>query len=82
MLKCPYCYNQLPSKTTKCPHCNQFIIDDVVEVDFPSTDKKECIFCGKHIFRESKVCQFCHKWLDDVDQKINDVDFDDLYEDY
>ena len=80
MLKCPYCYNVLSEKINQCPSCSQFIIDDLVDVDFPSVDKKNCIFCGKNILKESKVCEHCHKWLDEVDRRIQDVDFDDLYE--
>ena len=41
MLKCPYCYEALEEETTKCPHCNQFLIDDPLNADFPSLEKKE-----------------------------------------
>jgi len=81
MLKCPYCYNELSEKTNRCPHCSQYIIDDLVSVAFPSVDKKECVFCGKKILREAKICEHCHKWLDEVDRMVQDIDFDDLYED-
>lgn len=74
MLKCPYCYEVLSEQATKCPHCSQFIIDSLLEVDFASVDKKKCVFCGKKILAEAKICRYCHKWLDELDRTVNDLD--------
>ena len=80
MLKCPNCYEALSEKVVRCPHCDQYIIDDIIDAEFPSIDKKKCIFCGKKILNEAKVCKHCHKWIDEVDRVVEDLDFDDLYE--
>jgi len=85
MLKCPYCFEEIQDAQQaagqRCPHCNQYIIDDLIKSDFSSIDKKKCIFCGNMICTEAKICKFCHKWLDEVDRTVNDLNFDDLYED-
>jgi len=81
MKKCPYCFEEVQDAPLRCPHCDQFIIDDLIESEFASLDKKNCIFCGKKILIEAKVCRYCHKWLDEVDRAVEDLDFDDLYED-
>ena len=73
MLKCPYCYEELAKKTTKCPHCSQFLIDQPINVDYPSLEKKKCIFCGKKINAEAKVCRYCRRWLDEIDQAADDL---------
>ena len=82
MLKCPYCFEALREKAfaslkegnqaLRCPHCSQFIIDALVNVDYPSVDKKKCIFCGRQIFTEARICRYCYKWLDEVDQAVGD----------
>jgi len=74
MLKCPYCFEVLEEKTTQCPHCDQFIIDTIIESEFRSLDKKKCFFCGKKILKESRVCRHCKQWLDSVDSGANDYD--------
>ena len=78
MLKCPYCYEKLEEEVNRCPHCQQFIIDNLVHTDFPSLDKKKCVYCGKKILLEAKICKYCHKWLDALNQAVNDIDPDDL----
>lgn len=78
MFKCPYCFEKLIEKINKCPHCIQFIIDPIINSDFPSLDKKSCIFCGKKIFREAKICRFCRRWLVEVDQAAGEIDPNDL----
>ena len=78
MHKCPYCYEEMSPEGTKCPSCRQFIIDDVVETDYPSLEKKKCIFCGRKILSEAKFCRFCHKWLDELDRAIDNIDPEDL----
>ena len=80
MLKCPYCYEKMEEKSTRCPHCLQYIIDDLINVDFPSINKKDCILCGKQIAKEAKFCKHCRKWLDEINQAARDLDLDDLYE--
>ncbi len=79
MLKCPYCYELLKSgDELRCPTCSQYIIDEILSVDFPSLDKKNCIFCGKKILLEAKICRYCKKWLDEIDRAANDIDPEDL----
>lgn len=80
--KCPYCFEEITDKERpiKCPHCEQYMIDNPVEVDYHGADKKRCIFCGKGIFTEAKFCKFCKKWLDEVTREADDIkkleDFD------
>ena len=79
ILKCPYCYEKLTdSKIVKCPHCEQFFLDPIQHSDHPSLDKKNCTFCDKKVLREAKICQYCHRWLDEVDRLARDVDLNDL----
>ena len=66
MKRCPYCFEVLAQKTTICPVCSQFIIDNVLEVDYPAADKKRCFFCGKDILTEAIVCRWCHRWVDEA----------------
>jgi hypothetical protein len=77
MKKCPYCFevlDVLSDKPIKCPHCTQFLIDPLVETDYRSLDFKKCIFCGKKIFKEARVCRYCKKWIDEVDRAVEDYD--------
>ena len=77
--KCPYCIETLANKQLlRCPHCSQFIIDSLIETDFPSLDKKNCVFCGKKIILEAKFCRFCRRWLDEIDRAVQEVDPEDL----
>lgn len=77
--KCPYCYEILPGEEIlRCPHCQQYLIDSLVEMEFPSLEKKSCIFCGKKILSEAKICRFCHRWIDEVDRAAQEIDPDDL----
>lgn len=69
--KCPNCFEDLEERVPKCPHCLQYIIDDLVEVDFHGADKKNCVFCGQKILKEAKVCKFCHRWFDDLNQSVD-----------
>ena len=78
MLKCPYCFEVLPKVTPQCPHCSQFIIDDPIEADFPSLDKKKCIFCGNKVLAEAKFCRYCRRWLDEIDRAADEIDPKDL----
>ena len=71
--KCPYCFEDLNERTPKCPHCLQYFIDDLVEVDYHGAQKKNCIFCGKKILMEAKICKFCHRWLDEIDRAADDL---------
>ena len=74
MKKCPYCFEEVAEFSQRCPHCTQFIIDPLVEVDYRSIDKKKCIFCGKKILSEAKVCRYCFKWINEVDNAAGDYD--------
>ena len=74
MKKCPYCFEEVPGPVAKCPHCLQFIIDDLIESDYRSRDKKKCIFCGKQILAEAKVCRYCRKWINEVDDAVKDLE--------
>ncbi len=74
MKKCPYCFEVLPEKPKQCPHCEQFIIDPIIHVDYKSIEKKKCVYCGKKILKEARICKFCKKWLDKVDDAASDYD--------
>lgn len=77
MLKCPYCFEPLENSDIKrCPHCLQFIIDDILDLPYPSVEKKDCIFCGKKINQESIFCRYCKKWLDELNKTVDDIDWD------
>ena len=73
MKRCPYCFEVLPRKTIICQHCSQFIIDELIEVDYNAVDKKRCLFCGKEILTEATVCRWCHRWVDEAGQADNDT---------
>ncbi len=74
MKKCPYCFEVVDSPTNRCPHCQQFFIDLPIESDFKSADKKPCIFCGKKILSEAKICKYCQRWLDEVNRSADQLD--------
>ena len=74
MNRCPYCLEELDEGTPQCSHCDQFIIDPPVQIDYPLIDKKKCVFCGKKILTNAKICKFCHRWLDAVDYAADDFD--------
>lgn len=74
MRKCPYCFEEITGDPSPCPHCEQFIIDPYVEVDFKSFEKKKCVFCGKKILKEARFCKYCRKWIDEVDHAAADYD--------
>ena len=74
MKKCPYCFEEIADKSGRCSSCLQYIIDDLIEADYPSMDKKKCFFCGKKIFTEAKICKFCYKWLDEIDRAADDIE--------
>ncbi len=76
MLKCPYCHEVLPQRVNRCPHCEQFFLDEIIDSPLPNVNSKPCLFCGKTIVREARYCRHCRKWLDEVDQTINDIDWD------
>lgn len=79
IIKCPYCSESIPNRNTiRCVHCLQFFIDDLIEVDFPTLEKKNCIFCGKKIIKEAIFCRFCRRWLDEVDRAVQNIDPEDL----
>ena len=75
MKKCPYCFEEITEDNpAKCLHCFQFIIDPLVESDYRSIDKKNCIFCGKKILKEARVCKYCHKWIDEMNRTVDDIE--------
>lgn len=73
MLKCPYCFEVLEGRVNKCPHCQQFIIDEFIDVVYRGVDKKKCIFCGKKILSEARICKYCQRWIDEVDRAVDDM---------
>jgi len=73
MKKCPYCFEEIEEPSLRCPHCLQFLIDSLIEADYRSIDKKRCIFCGKKIFTEAKICKYCHRWLDEIERAADDI---------
>jgi hypothetical protein len=78
MLLCPYCFEMVTKAAVPCPHCSQFIIDDLINSESSYLDKKNCHFCGKKILQPAKVCRFCHQWLDEIDRAAGDLDLGDL----
>ena len=82
MKKCPYCFEGLEEKdialskkhneAPQCPHCQQYIIEDLLTESYPTIDQKKCLFCGKKIYTEARICRYCGKWLDEVDQAVDD----------
>jgi len=75
MKKCPYCFEEITTvNSLQCPHCNQHFIDPLIDVDYKSFEKKRCVFCGKNIFKEARVCKYCRKWIDEVDDASKDYD--------
>jgi hypothetical protein len=78
MIICPYCYENLLEQAARCPSCDQFLIDPCLDVDFPGVDKKKCVYCGKKILQPAKICKYCHKWLDELDRMVGDIDPEDL----
>lgn len=79
MLACPYCFEKLTNnKIVKCPHCEQFLLDPIFNLGHIPLDKKNCIFCDKKVLREARICQYCHRWLDEVERTARDIDLDDL----
>lgn len=67
MKRCPYCFESLDSRPSICPFCNQFLIEDLLDIDYQPTDKKKCIFCGMDILVESIICRYCHRWVDEAE---------------
>ena len=74
MKKCPYCFEPIEESAGRCLQCLEFIIDPVIDADYKSIDKKKCVFCGKSILKEARVCRHCHKRIDEVDEGANDYD--------
>jgi len=74
MIKCPYCFEEIEKQANRCPHCAQFLIDPLIETDFKSIERKKCVYCGKKIFKESKICKYCKKWLDRLQQDVDDLE--------
>jgi len=73
MKKCPYCFEEVLAGKPRCPHCQQFFLDEIMESEHKSLDKKRCIFCGKKIFTEARVCKYCHRWVDEIDAAADDL---------
>ena len=75
MKKCPNCFEVLKEdlKDGNCPCCGLNILGKVLNLDYPSVDRKKCYFCGKMVAREAIYCRYCHKWLDEVDKMVDDL---------
>ena len=78
MFACPYCFDEIPKDTLQCSHCRQFLVDDVLNLDFPALDKKKCVYCGKPVLAPAKFCRHCQRWIDEVDFAAGEVDPEDL----
>lgn len=73
MQKCPFCFEdwkELP-KNEKCPYCQLHTAGKVMNLDYPSVDRKKCYYCGKSLAKEAIFCRYCQKWLDDVERMMN-----------
>ena len=51
MKKCPYCFEVLKEGSQKCPFCDQFIIDDLICVDYKSLEKRNVFFAEKEFLK-------------------------------
>ena len=76
MLKCPFCFEDLKEKPKddKCPCCHLFMSEKIINLDYPSVNRKKCYFCGELIASEAIYCRFCFKWLDDVERIMRQLD--------
>lgn len=81
MKKCPYCFEDIKGKlpNDKCPVCSLYISEKLINVDYPSVQRKKCYFCGELIAQEAIYCRFCKKWIDNEERKMNM--YDDLMKD-
>ena len=81
MKKCPFCFEDVQGKTAddKCPVCLLHVSEKLIELDYPSVERKKCYFCGSAIAKEAKYCRFCKKWIDDVERNMSL--YDDLMKD-
>ena len=76
MNKCPYCYedfNILP-KDDKCPYCASLLGGECVTLNYPSVDRKKCIFCGESVAKEAIYCRYCHKSIGDVEKMVQQLE--------
>ena len=73
MKKCPYCFEDVKeiSKDNKCPKCFLLVKGQLINLDYPSVDRKKCYFCGELIAKEALYCRFCRKWIDDVERNMS-----------
>ncbi len=69
MEKCPYCFEDLKTSPAdkRCPYCD-LSMEKTINLDYPSVDRKRCIYCGKSVAKEAKYCRYCHKWIEDVER--------------
>ena len=75
MLKCPYCYNIIEKDQTRCPHCAQFIIDDILNIDYPSVEKKKCLFCGKKILAGNSCgCEYKDRPVSNIFKRYIEIE--------
>ena len=72
MKKCPCCFEDIVEglKDGKCPFCDSFVDQSLIELSYPSVNRKRCYFCGKSIASEAKLCRYCHKSVEDVEETV------------
>jgi len=72
-LKCPYCFSTIPENPgKKCPSCEQYFLDAPFQAAYSGTEDKKCTFCGKKVHSEARICRHCKKWLDELEQSVDD----------
>ena len=72
MKKCPCCFEDITEELKKgrCPFCDSFVENSLINLNFPSVNRKRCYFCGNSVASEAKYCRYCHKSLEDVEENV------------
>ena len=73
MKQCPHCFEDLKNVPEDgiCPFCSLSFSEKTLELDYPSLTRKKCFYCGKSIAKEAHYCRYWHKWVDEVERRID-----------